>query len=178
VAPLSLKDPGRLTYGRFLKLLTQVAGPLSPLIGPSKGLHLHRTGQHRKSQVSMPWKGFEPMIPRSKRSNSTPQTARQLWSAEKLPSFRIFPHKSQEQHKEITFLIESSIGNLKCKPLAKQPTQISLSYRPHTVGRRTTPAVTNELGCYGRKERTLKNKAPSWCQIRRSQKFTRSWKQM
>jgi hypothetical protein len=49
----SLKDPGRLTYRRFLELFRHMVGLLGRVIGPSQGLYLHRTTQHRKTRANI-----------------------------------------------------------------------------------------------------------------------------
>jgi hypothetical protein len=53
VALQSLKDLGRLTYRRFLKLFKHMVGLLGRVISPSKGLYLHRTRKHRKTRKNI-----------------------------------------------------------------------------------------------------------------------------
>jgi hypothetical protein len=53
VALQSLKDPGRLTYRRFLELFRQTVGLLGRAISPSQGLYLHRTTQYRKTRINI-----------------------------------------------------------------------------------------------------------------------------
>jgi hypothetical protein len=53
VALQSLKDPGRLTYRRFLELFRHMVGLLRRVISPSQGLYLHRTTQHRKMRKNI-----------------------------------------------------------------------------------------------------------------------------
>jgi hypothetical protein len=54
VALQSLKDPGLLTYRRFLELFRHMVGLLGRVISPSQGLYLHRTTQHRKTRDKYP----------------------------------------------------------------------------------------------------------------------------
>jgi hypothetical protein len=81
VALQSLKDFGRLTYRGLLELFRHTVGLLGRVISPSQGLYLHRTTQHRKTQASMSWAGFEPTIPATNRPRPKLQTARPLWPA-------------------------------------------------------------------------------------------------
>jgi hypothetical protein len=53
VALQSLKEPGRLTYKRFLELFRHMIGLLGRVISPSQGLYLHRTTQHRKTWTNI-----------------------------------------------------------------------------------------------------------------------------
>jgi hypothetical protein len=53
VAVQSLKDPGRLTYRRFLELFRHMVGLLGRMISPSQGLCLHRTTQYRKTRTKI-----------------------------------------------------------------------------------------------------------------------------
>jgi hypothetical protein len=53
VALQSLKDPGRLTYRRFLELFRPMVGLFGLVIIPSQGLYLHRTTQHRKARTNI-----------------------------------------------------------------------------------------------------------------------------
>jgi hypothetical protein len=53
VALQSLKDPGRLTYTRFLKPFRLTVGLLGRVISPSQGLYLHKTTQHRKTRTNI-----------------------------------------------------------------------------------------------------------------------------
>jgi hypothetical protein len=53
VAVQFLKDPGRLTYRRFLELFRHMVGLLGLVISPSQGLYLHRTKQHRKTRTNI-----------------------------------------------------------------------------------------------------------------------------
>jgi hypothetical protein len=53
VALQSLKDLGRLTYRRFLKLFRHMVGLLGRVISPSQGLYLHRTTQNRKTRTDI-----------------------------------------------------------------------------------------------------------------------------
>jgi hypothetical protein len=60
---------------QFLNYFSQTVRPLGRVISPSQGLYLN-TGQHRHRineyihQISMPWIGFEPMIPASERAKT------------------------------------------------------------------------------------------------------------
>jgi hypothetical protein len=56
----------------FAILFTQTVGPLGRGISPSHGLYRH-TEQHKRrinSQTSMPWVGFETMIPAFQRAKT------------------------------------------------------------------------------------------------------------
>jgi hypothetical protein len=53
VAVQSLKDPGRLTYRRFLELFSLTVGLLGRVISRSQSLYLHRTTQHRKMRTNI-----------------------------------------------------------------------------------------------------------------------------
>jgi len=52
-----------------MNLFGHLVGLLRQGISMTQGLYLHRTTQHRKTQTytSMPWVGFDPMIPVFKR---------------------------------------------------------------------------------------------------------------
>jgi hypothetical protein len=53
VALQSLKDLGRLTYKRFLKLFRHMVGLPGRVVSPSQGLYLHRTTPHRKTRTNI-----------------------------------------------------------------------------------------------------------------------------
>jgi hypothetical protein len=47
----SLKDLGRLTYRRFLKLFRNLVGLLGRVISSSQGLYLHRAAQKGETDI-------------------------------------------------------------------------------------------------------------------------------
>jgi hypothetical protein len=53
VALRSLKDLGRLTYGRFLKRFRHMVNLLGRVISLSQGICLHSTAQHRKTRTDI-----------------------------------------------------------------------------------------------------------------------------
>jgi hypothetical protein len=53
VALQSLKDPGRLTYRRFILLFRHMVGLLGRVISPSQGLYLHRTTHQGKTMTNI-----------------------------------------------------------------------------------------------------------------------------
>jgi hypothetical protein len=64
---------GRLLMRGLETVFRQFVGLLGRGVGPSQGLCLHRTAQHRKTRTeSVPWVGLEPTIPVSKRPRPTP----------------------------------------------------------------------------------------------------------
>jgi hypothetical protein len=77
-----LGEPLPPPYVRFRnRVFRQLVVLLGREVGPSQGLYLHRTTQHKKdADTWMLRVGFEPTIPISKRSRFTPYNERPLWS--------------------------------------------------------------------------------------------------
>jgi hypothetical protein len=140
-----IQDPGLLFSS---VIILQTVGLFGRVISPSQGRYLN-TGQHKHRinaythQTSMPWVGFEPTIPATKRVKTVHALDRAATVTGLLTYIILF--KSWPRHRldwSLLWLSSVQLGNSRIRPWPLSFHIISIPYLPSSNNRRNAIWVT------------------------------------